>query len=169
MNSIPAYVTSDYLASLSLRGEPGTGAPGDRCAIQEVRAWLDLDASTDEIPGCVSPLVGTLVIRTQDASKAWRDELRDVLPLLVGSRGSDALEWRRVYRVLDWSVREAMPAGLDTLATEIVPHDEDIAGSIRSDATALRALALALSPVPLIRELAAMRDAPIAVSPAESS
>ncbi len=144
-----------YLARVHLRHGTGTGEEGDACAVQEVRrvmrdvaieaGALDLAAGysprTDEAPPCASPLCRTLLISVQDARTDWRAECVGLLHLLPGSAGSEALEMRRAHRMLDWTVREAMPAGLDALAGELAPHDAALAATLREHGAGLRALA----------------------------
>jgi hypothetical protein len=112
--TIPAYVTPEYLEHLTLRHGLGTGKPGDRCSTQEVRAWLDLDPSTDACPPCAEPLIWSLVIRVQDRRDEWREAMPPLLPKLAGSKGSDALSLRRLYRCADWQIRELLPAIMET-------------------------------------------------------
>ena len=113
MNALPEYVTEEYLSTLKLRAGCGTGEPGDRCAIQEVRAWEGLDPSNAECPPDADPLIVSLVIRIQDAREAWRKQVVPLLPLIPGSIGSDALQWRRLYRCADWQIRQMLPAIID--------------------------------------------------------
>ena len=126
--ALPPYVTAEYLASLDLVSGQGTGAPGSRCAMQEVRAWLDLDARSDDAPECVSPVIRTYVIGLNDASPATRAALRPLLPSILGTVGSLELEHRRSLRALDWLIREYLPAFLG-----LVP-------ALSSHAATLRAL-----------------------------
>ena len=106
---------------LNLRlGVFGSGRPGDRCAIQEIRAWGGLDPSSDEIPGDVCPVIGHYVSRYQDrltSGGVSPDEVYEHvtrhLPRLLGSRGADALAERRRWVAIDISVREIAPLWLD--------------------------------------------------------
>ena len=110
MTTIP---DAEYLSKLTLRSRCGTGKPGDRCAIQEVRAWEGLDPSVDECPPDADPLIVSLVIRVQDADPKWRAAIVPLLPLIPGSHGSDALQWRRLYRCADWQIRQVIPSLCD--------------------------------------------------------
>jgi len=102
--ALPSYVTPEYLASLHLRNGVGTGNPGDRCAMQEVRAWLDLDPSKDEIPECVARSLGCFVIRLNDAHPIARELLTPHLPKLLGTRGR--VDERKIaFRMADMAVR----------------------------------------------------------------
>lgn len=65
-------------------------------------------------PPCVSPLLRRLEIRANDtswwASNEERTEtLREFVPLLMSTQGSDELEWRRIWRFMDWVLREEYP------------------------------------------------------------
>ncbi len=180
---IPDYVTPEYLNELRdrLKQGAGSGALGDRCSIQEVRAWLDLDPSTDGCPDCVCPVLHKLVIITQDRRLAWRREIALLLPQLVGSRGSADLTQRRAYRCADWAIRTVTPFALDAAvkalkAARIPRHPailaehaaklralNEITGNADADAAAAAAAAAAAdadapSPVDLIRELLKMHD-----------
>jgi len=118
---IPFYVTAEYLQSLTLISGVGNGTAGQRCAMQEVRAWLDLDAASDDVPACVCPVIGRMVIGLNDAAPATRASLRSRLPAIIGTRGSDALSRARAYLALDWLIRVYTPAWLDRVPS-LVPH-----------------------------------------------
>jgi hypothetical protein len=105
--------TPEYLNTLTLRQGIGSGRPGDRCAIQELRAWLELDPTTDDIPPCVSMVIGSLVIAVQDERPEWREQIIPLLPRLIGSAASRETELQRVFACADWAVRVAAPAALD--------------------------------------------------------
>src|SRR6185436_7568364 len=130
----------DYLAHLRLQLGKGSGAPGERCAIQEVRAWLDLDASTDEIPDCVSKVCGRFMIRFQDSIKDDALRVKLCAPLLVqlvGSRASSKIERQRAWVAVDWVTREIAPLWLDQ-CPELGEHAAALRGlpEITSQATA---------------------------------
>jgi hypothetical protein len=141
-------MTSEYLATLRLRQGTGTGEPGDACLIQAERwelrrAALDLgaaelaeqyDPKSDACPPCTSPICRTLGIQVQDARAEWRAECVALLPLLPGSAGSPTLETKRLYRLIDCSVREALPAIVDVLADALAPHDAGVAEALRGHA-----------------------------------
>jgi hypothetical protein len=106
---------AEYLSKLHLRAGKGSGAEGDRCAIQEVRAWEGLDPSSDDIPKTDCLVIGRLIIGLQDARKSWREAIVPLLPRLVGSRGSLALTRRRSFAAADWAVRNRAPLALDAI------------------------------------------------------
>jgi hypothetical protein len=119
-----ALWTPEYLAALTLREGPGRGSDGDRCAVQEARNGLGYDSSTDEATPCMSTVCRQLTIAVQDARPDWRAEVRYVLPALIGSRVSDDVEERRIYRLIDWIVREMAPCALRVLTRNhaLAPH-----------------------------------------------
>src|SRR4051812_21049021 len=140
---IPSYVTPDYLKDLrsKLRHGTGSGAVGDRCSIQEVRAWLSLDPSSDACPDCVCPVLHKLVIVAQDSRKEWRADIAELLPALVGSRGSADLTNRRAYRCADWANPTVSPFALEAAsralaAAGIAEHPQ----KLQEHAEKLRAL-----------------------------
>jgi hypothetical protein len=104
---------AEYLSKLHLREGKGSGAEGDRCAIQEVRAWEGLDPTSDDIPETDCPVIGRLIIGLQDARESWREAIVPLLPRLVGSRGSIDLTRRRAFAAADWAVRNRAPLALD--------------------------------------------------------
>jgi hypothetical protein len=82
------------------------------CAMEAV-AFVAGEPWSDH-PQCASPVIGAFM-------RAWNDGLPDdertalllpLIPKLVGTRGSAALESRRATMVADWFVREYTPAWL---------------------------------------------------------
>jgi hypothetical protein len=92
------------------------GAHGSRndgmCAMEMV-AWLAGEPHSDE-PGCACPVLGALVRACNDAmSDAQRNRwLRPLVPVLVGTRATAAVERARGLLVLDALVRELLPRRL---------------------------------------------------------
>src|SRR6185369_6072983 len=78
---LPERFTDEYFAHLSLRGGKGDGQEGDRCSIQERRAWEELNAKLDEIPEGDCPVVGKFMIRFQDGISDSAVRTRLCLPL----------------------------------------------------------------------------------------
>ncbi|MGV2740247.1 hypothetical protein, partial [Salmonella enterica] len=80
------------------------------CALEAV-AYLAGEPHSDQ-PACASPSIAAFVRNWSDGlPQAERDGL--ILPLgprLVGTRGSEALERRRIAMVADWLVRSHVPA-----------------------------------------------------------
>jgi|LULL01.1.fsa_nt_gb hypothetical protein len=130
---------------------------GEMCAMEAV-AFIAGEPWSDH-PTCASPVIGAFM-------RAWNDGLpqedRDALilpliPRLVGTRGSEALENRRATMAADWLVRVHTPAwlrlaGLTTQADALsgLPEITDFANTpslrgpleaARQDAAAARAAA----------------------------
>jgi len=89
--------------------EKGEGA---MCAMEAV-AFIAREPWSDH-PECACPVIGAFM-------RAWNDGLPDdernalilpLIPRLVGSRGSKALEERRALMAADWLVRTHTPAWL---------------------------------------------------------
>jgi hypothetical protein len=105
MEQLPDYVTEEYLNTLCLIVGKGSGKQGERCAIQEVRAWLDIDASSDAVPDCVCPVIGKLVIGLNDVSDDYRRQIVPILPRILNTRAELAVTVKRAFAVADWAVR----------------------------------------------------------------
>jgi len=82
------------------------------CAMEMV-AWLAGEAHTDE-PGCACPVLGALVRASNDAmTDAQRDRfLRPLVPILVGTRATAAVERARGMLVVDCVARVLLPMRL---------------------------------------------------------
>jgi hypothetical protein len=82
------------------------------CALELV-SWLADEPWTDH-PKCTCPVIGAFVRSWNDAlPDAERTTLlRPLLPKLIGTRGSKALEERRALMAADWLVRVNTPAWL---------------------------------------------------------
>ena len=93
------------------------------CAMEAV-AFIAGEPVSDH-PACTAPSIAAFIRTWSDGlPQAERDDLiRPLLPRLVGTRGSEALERRRVARVADWLVRTHVPAWFH-LAKLIVEGDE---------------------------------------------
>ena len=113
IKKLPDYVTPEYLESLKLREGCGSGDPGNRCAWQEARAWVDLDPKSYACPVTASPVLHELTVHLQDSSKIWRKGIARLLPALLFSRGTVEVERRRAARIVDWSLCEILPDAID--------------------------------------------------------
>jgi hypothetical protein len=82
------------------------------CAMEMV-AWLAGEAHSDE-PRCACPVLGALVRASNDAmTDAQRDRfLRPLVPLLVGTRDTAAVERVRGMLVVDFVARVLLPMRL---------------------------------------------------------
>ncbi len=125
------------------------------CAMEAV-AWLAGEPHSDQ-PTCACPVIGAFMrawndaIRTDEKRNAL---LKPLLPLLVGSRSTKAVELQRSYLAFDWLARVQAPAWLD------------LSPSLKTHADALRALApltdkasVQAADGPLAAARAAARDA----------
>jgi len=96
------------------------------CAM-EAAAWIAGEPHTDH-PECVCPVIGVFLrYWNDDLDDQGRQQLKDLIPLTIGTRGTPGLEERRAWMVTDWLVRVHTPAWLE------------LAG-VASSAAALRAL-----------------------------
>ena len=110
-------------------GSHGTFDEG-HCAMELV-AWLAGEPHSDS-PACASPVITAFVRSWNDGLPSDEDRARilgPLLPRVVGSVGSAAVEEQRAYMALDWLIRVHAPAWLDLVE------------SCRPHAAALRALA----------------------------
>jgi len=114
--TLPAYLTPAYLAALVLVEGGGSGAPGDHAGTQEVRAWLGHDPRSRWPPAGVCTVVGAVAARANDHSEEARSALAQVLPRLVGSRGSAALDQQRCGAVAIDVIRGSICSRLATIA-----------------------------------------------------
>ena len=110
---MPAIKIPASLSKIKLVAGCGTGREGDRCAIQEYRAWRALDPSVDTRPKGVCPILHRLVIGFNDSRLGWRALLVVWLPNLTGSEGNAATRQARAYKAADWAVRVFAPITLD--------------------------------------------------------
>ncbi len=91
-----------------LRHGPGTGQPGDRCAIQEHRARLGLDPKSDAVPktDCwvlvrAVTVFNDLFPPTVKGAKVRTTTLLPYLDLLTGTRAAEETEWKRAWAAVD--------------------------------------------------------------------
>ena len=86
---------------------------GDGMCAMEMVAWLAGEAHSDE-PSCACPVIAAFVRACNDAmgDQARNRHLRPLVPKLVNTRSSPAVERRRGLVVVDALVRELLPAWL---------------------------------------------------------
>ncbi|MCJ2058667.1 hypothetical protein MKL09_19190 [Methylobacterium sp. J-048] len=86
------------------------GRDGAMCALEAV-ADLASELHSDQ-PACASPSIAAFIRTWSDGlPQAERDGLiLPLVPRLVGTNGSEALERRRIAMVADWLVRSHVPA-----------------------------------------------------------
>ncbi|KST59841.1 hypothetical protein AO398_16270 [Methylobacterium sp. GXS13] len=104
-------VDSERLAHLTtLAVGPNAGPNQGLCALEAV-AYLAGEPHSDQ-PACVSPSIAAFIRAWSDGlPQAERDGLiLPLVPRLVGTNGSEALERRRIALVADWLVRSHVPA-----------------------------------------------------------
>jgi hypothetical protein len=95
---------------------------GGACALEWV-SYLTAQPHSDA-PSGVSPTLRAFVLSWNDAlpNDAERDRLlRGVIPKLIDSAGSEAVELRRSYLAFDWLARVQVPAWMD-LTPSLVSH-----------------------------------------------
>ena len=105
----------DYLVGRTIPA--GLGTAEEACSIAAINLVLS-GKLTDEIPGCMSPVIGRWIIGTQDAMPdAMRnsDEWRDLLPLAAGTGRLHEAE--RLALLMGWMWATVLPR-LQPLADE---------------------------------------------------
>jgi hypothetical protein len=133
---------------------PGSHPPGSRWpCVMEAVAMLAGEQWTDH-PQCASPVIGAFLRTWNDGlPDDDRQQLKQYIPRLVGSKGTQEQEEQRAWLATDWLVRVQTPAWLrlagltdqaDLLA-QMQPLNADTCPSIlpalkavRSDAAAAR-------------------------------
>lgn len=95
------------------------------CAME----WVSVLAGEpwSDSPECACPVIAAFVRRFNDGIKdddRRTELLRPILPLLLNTRSTRAVQERRAYLAADWAVRVVSPAwlsfaGLDVLAAEL--------------------------------------------------
>jgi len=114
------------------------------CAMEMV-AWLAGEAHSDE-PQCACPVLAALVRACNDGMSDGRRDalLRPLVPLLVNSRRSDAVEAVRGWRAVDRLVRRLAPSWLEARGAR---RDAQVLSSLApiTNAVAAQAARLALT------------------------
>ena len=141
----------------------GSHSPGsDRMCVMEAVALLAGEGWTDH-PACASPVIGAFLRSWNDSlPDDERQHLKQYIPRLVGSKGTDEQETDRAWLATDWLIRVQAPAWLrlagmadqaDLLAAmqpvnpETCPSIMPALKAVRSDAAAARAAARAAAGV----------------------
>lgn len=105
--------TTEELATLTLM-KGGHHSRENGMCIMEATAWLADEPHSDH-PECVCPVIAAF-------ARNWNDSLSDedrnrllkpILPRLVGTRATKAVELRRSWMAVDWLVHESAPAWMD--------------------------------------------------------
>lgn len=86
--------------------------PEEGFCIIEAVAWEAGEPFSDH-PTCASPVIGEFLRAWNDAmNDTDRQMLKPLIPRLVGTAASDAVEQRRSWMALDWMIRVSAPAWL---------------------------------------------------------
>ena len=107
----------------------GNHQPDSQMCVMEALAFVAAESWTDH-PACCCPVIGAFCRSWNDAlpSDADRDRLlKPLIPRLVGSRSTPAVEQRRAWLATDWLVRTCAPAWL-TLVKDLEPHATALRG-----------------------------------------
>ena len=129
--------------------------PDDGMCVMEAVSYMAGEPWSDS-PQCASPVIAAFLRTYNDGvDEAERQKLKQYIPRLIGTRGSDAIEERRALIAADWIVRVHTPvwlrlAGLtaqaDALSSlpEIIsmaqcPSIQSAINAARRDASAARA------------------------------
>ena len=129
----------------------------DGMCVMEAVSYMAGEPWSDS-PQCASPVIAAFLRTYNDGvDEAERQELKQYIPRLIGTRGSDAIEERRALIAADWLVRVYTPvwlrlAGLTahadalSLLPEIIsmaqcPSIQPAINAARRDAAAARAAA----------------------------
>lgn len=112
---MPEVITIDQTRLAQINAlHAGSHSQGDQMCAMEAVAFVAHEPWSDH-PQCASPVIGAFM-------RAWNDGLPDaersdlllpLIPRLVGTRGSAALEERRSLMAADWLVRKHTPAWLE--------------------------------------------------------
>ena len=91
----------------------GSHSPGsDRMCVMEAVAMLAGEHWTDH-PACASPVIGAFLRSWNDSlPDDERQHLKQYIPRLVGSKGTDEQETDRAWLATDWLIRVQAPAWL---------------------------------------------------------
>jgi hypothetical protein len=119
--------------------EPNQIADGEACAMEMV-AYIAGEPLSDQ-PECACPVLSSFVRSWNDGlpSDADRERLlKSLIPRLVGTKSTPAIEERRSYMALDWLIRVHTPTWLDRVeslkphASALRNHEEiaDMAGAV---------------------------------------
>ena len=107
--NIDTQKIADFLATHRLAS--GLGTAEEPCSIAAINLALS-GRLTDDIPACMSPVIGKWIIAIQDAmpdglrnSPTWKA----LLPLAAGTGRHPALEQRRAALLLDWVWDDVLP------------------------------------------------------------
>ena len=152
MNPIIIPDRLNLLATITLDDGAHDTFDAGHCGM-EVAAWLAGEEHTDR-PECVCPVIGAFVRSLNDSLPDDQRTalLRDLIPLTVGTRGSDDLQDRRALAAADWAVRVYSPAWLRLAGLNA---EADTLASLAPIASVEAAIAATAGPIKQAREAAA--------------
>jgi hypothetical protein len=105
----------------------GHSSLADGACAMELVSYMAGERWSDH-PECACPIISAFMRSWNDAiqNDAHRDELlKPLLPLLLHSRSTSAVELKRSYLAFDWLARVQAPAWLD-LTPALKPHAETL-------------------------------------------
>jgi len=118
----------DWFETLSLKSGAHSSRESGMC-VMEAAAYLAGRPHSDK-PTCVSSIIGAFL-------RNWNDNLPDdasrnrllkpLLPLIIGTAADEATERRRSFIVLDWLIREHVPAWF-VLTPKLQVHADALRG-----------------------------------------
>ena len=91
--------------------------PEDGTCLLEAVSWLSGETFTDH-PACVGSVLaeyGRIVNDSMEDDATRNKYLIPLIPLLIGTSGSAALEQLRMFAIVDFTVRELLPMVLDKI------------------------------------------------------
>jgi hypothetical protein len=120
---------AERLETLRLVAGGHTDRSNGLCAM-EVVAWMAGEPHSDH-PACACPVIAAFM-------RSWNDSistdekrtrlLKPLLPLLLNTKSTPAIELQRSYMAFDWLVREHLPAWLE-MTEALRPHAEALLAS----------------------------------------
>ena len=120
--NLPGTLPMLGLEGITLKAGGHDSRAAGVCAMEAV-AWLAGEKHSDQ-PSCACPVIASFMRNWNDNIKddtTRTNLLRPLLPLLVGSRSTKAVELRRSYLALDWLARECAPTFL-SLRDDLKAH-----------------------------------------------
>ena len=105
------FTLLEKLGSLKHGGHKG---PSDGACVMEAVAFVAGEKWSDH-PECVSPVIGAFLRSWNDSlpTDADRDRLlKPLIPKIIDTRSTSAVEEQRPYLALDWMIRTFLPAWL---------------------------------------------------------
>ena len=115
-------MTADFCETITLY--KGRHSPGNQMCLLEAVAVLAGEPWTDH-PGCVSPCLATFLRAWNDGmDDADRQQLRPLIPLLIGTAAPRALELGRAWLASHWLLRVALPTWLGDSKISLLSYSE---------------------------------------------